>query len=382
MASATGNKKMNNLFFLLQKEFRQIFRNPTILRMILIMPVLQLILIPLAADYEIKHIAISVIDLDHSPYSKRLTQKIAASDYFQLKEYGSSYQKSLETVGDGKTDIILTIPVNFEKDLIKESKSKIHLAADAVNGVRAGLGTAYAGQIIAAFNNEIREEWVQFPRYVEMPQIEITSANWYNPHINYYLFMVPGILAILVTMVGSFMAALNIVAEKEVGTIEQLNVTPLKKWQFILGKLIPFWVLGMASITIGMVVAFVIFRIIPVGSYFTVYAFSAVYLLGILGIGLLVSTFSDTQQQATLFAFFFMMIFILLGGLYTPIESMPEWSQWITKFNPPAYFIRVIRAVFIKGSAFSDLLPDFYAMIAFAIGFNWLAIRNYSKRSA
>ena len=150
--------------------------------------------------------------------------------------------------------------------------------------------------------------------------------------------MVPGIMAILITMVGSFLAALNIVAEKEIGTIEQLNVTPLKKHEFILGKPIPFWVLGLISITIGIVVAFLVFGIVPVGSFITIYVFSAVYLLGVLGIGLLVSTISDTQQQATLFAFFFMMIFILLGGLYTPIESMPEWAQWLTKINPPALF--------------------------------------------
>jgi ABC-2 type transport system permease protein len=372
---------MNNLFFLLQKEFKQIFRDPAILRLILLMPIVQLILIPLAADYEVKSINISVVDNDHSTYSRRLTEKLTASGYFQLASYSNSYSTSLAIISSGKTDIILTIPANFERDLIKENKNTLHLAADAVNGIRAGLGVAYASQIIGGFNQEIREEWVQFPRMLPLPQIEITSVNWYNPHINYYLFMVPGILAILVTMVGSFLTALNIVAEKEVGTIEQLNVTPLKKHEFILGKLIPFWVLGMVSITLGMVVSFVVFGIVPVGSFLTVYAFGSVYLLGVLGIGLLISTFVDNQQQATLFAFFIMMCFILLGGLYTPIESMPEWAQWLTKINPPAYFIRVIRAVFIKGSSFTDLLPDFYALVGFAVVFNFLAVRNYSKRT-
>lgn len=373
---------MRNLGFLLQKEFLQIFRNPVILRMIVMMPVLQLILIPLAADYEIKQISISVVDQDHSTYSRRLIQKLTASGYFQLVEYTNSYQHSLETVGSGKTDIILTIPAHFEQNLIKENEARLHLAADAINGVRAGLGTAYAGQIINDFNREVREEWMLLPRFNEIPQIEITSSNWYNPHVNYRLFMVPGILAILVTMVGSFLTALNIVAEKEVGTIEQINVSPLKKHEFILGKLIPFWVLGMISISLGMIVSFVVFQIIPVGSYLTIYAFSAVYLLGVLGIGLLVSTFADTQQQATLFAFFFMMVFILLGGLYTPIDSMPKWAQLITSVNPPAYFIRVIRAVFIKGSSFAEMLPDFWAMVGFAIIFNLLAVLNYRKRNA
>jgi ABC-2 type transport system permease protein len=373
---------MRNLVFLLQKEFRQIFRNPTILRMILIMPIMQLIVIPLAADYEIKHISISVVDQDHSSYSSKLVNKMTASGYFQLVEYTQSYAQATKTVGDGKTDLILTIPAHFERDLIKFNKAQLHLAADAVNGVRAGLGTAYAAQMIGDFNREIREDWMLLPKFNEMPQIEITSANWYNPHFDYHLFMVPGILAILVTMVGAFLTALNIVAEKEVGTIEQINVTPIKKYEFILGKLIPFWVLGMVSITLGMIVTFVIFRFLPVGSFFTIYAFSAVYMFGVLGIGLLISTFVDTQQQATLFAFFCMMVFILLGGLYTPIESMPEWAQWLTRINPPAYFIKIIRAVYIKGSAFSDLIPEFLVMIVFAVGFNALAVFNYRKRSA
>lgn len=373
---------MRNLLFLLQKEFRQIFRNPTILRMILMMPIIQLIVIPLAADYEIKQISISVVDQDRSPYAQKLVHKMTASGYFQLVEYTQSYAQATQTVGNGKTDLILTIPAHFERDLIKFNKAQLHLAADAVNGVRAGLGTAYAAQMIGDFNREIREEWMLIPKFNELPQIEISSANWFNQHFDYHLFMVPGILAILVTMVGAFLTALNIVAEKEVGTIEQINVTPIKKHEFVLGKLIPFWVLGMVSITLGIIVAFAVFRILPVGSYFTIYAFSAVYLMGVLGIGLLISTFADTQQQATLFAFFCMMVFILLGGLYTPIESMPDWAQWLTRINPPAYFIKVIRAVYIKGSSFTDLLPDFAAMIGFAVVFNTLAIFNYRKRSA
>lgn len=373
---------MNNLLILLRKEFRQIFRNPAILRMILVMPIVQLILIPFAADFEIKNILISVVDLDHSDYSRRLVQKMSATGYFKVVEYGSSYLASLKTVGNSQTDIILTIPADFERNLIRENETTVHIAADAVNGVRAGLGSSYAAQIIADFNHEIRKEWLTLPKFNQIPQIEITSSSWYNPHFDYHLFMVPGILAILVTMVGSFMAALNIVAEKEAGTIEQLNVTPLKKHEFILGKLIPFWVLGLISITLGNVVAYLVFGIVPLGAYLTVYLFAAVYLLGVLGIGLLISTFSDTQQQATLFSFFFMMIFILMGGLYTPIESMPEWAQWIAAFNPPAYFIKIIRAVFIKGSTFADLLPDFYKMIGFAVVFNTLAIINYRKRSS
>jgi ABC-2 type transport system permease protein len=373
---------MHNLIFILQKEFRLIFRDKSILRMMFLMPIIQLIIIPLAADYEIKHLSISVVDHDHSTYSSRLTNKLTASNYFQLAEYGSSYIHAMDDIGNNKTDLILTIPAHFERDLIKENKVKMQLVANAVSNTKAGLGTLYAAQIINDFNNEIRAEWVQLPKFNEMPMIEITSANWYNPHTNYQLFMVPGIMAILVTMVGSFLTSLNIVSEKEVGTIEQINVTPIKKYEFILGKLIPFWVIGLITLTMGMLVAFAIFRIIPLGSYLTLYGFAAVYLLAVLGIGLLISTFCDTQQQATLFAFFIMMIFVLLSGLYTSVDAMPDWARYIANCNPPMYFVKVIRAVFLKGSQFSDLLPDFFKIVGFALFFNGLAILNYRKRSA
>jgi ABC-2 type transport system permease protein len=373
---------MRNLSFILQKEFRQIFRDSTILRMMFMMPIVQLILIPFAADYEVKQLRISVIDHDRSQYSQRLIQKMTASNYFKLVEYGNSYTKATKKIGSGDSDFILTIPAHFERDLIKDNKAKLDLSADAVSGTKSGLGSGYAAQIIGEFNNEIREEWIQMPRNSEIPQIQITSANWYNPHTDYHLFMVPGILAILVTMVGSFLASLNIVSEKEIGTIEQINVTPIKKWEFILGKLIPFWLLGLFTMTLGMIVAFVIFGIVPTGSYLTVYAFAAVFLLSVLGVGLLLSTYSDTQQQATLFAFFFMMIFVLMSGLYTPIDSMPNWAKFIAHLNPPMYFVKVIRSIFLKGSTFADLKTEFYAICGFAVFFNTWAILNYRKRSA
>ena len=215
-----------------------------------------------------------------------------------------------------------------------------------------------------------------------LPQIKIQSAQWYNPHSDYHSFMVPGILAILVTMVGSFLTSLNIVAEKEAGTIEQLNVTPIKKTEFILGKLIPFWVIGLVSIVLGMGISLLIYDLWPVGSVSDIFIYSAIYLVAVLGIGLLVSTFADNQQQATLFAFFFMMIFILMGGLYTPIESMPEWAQVVAKLNPPMYFIKGIRAIYLKGSNLFDLRYDLLITAVFAVIFNVLAVLNYSKRSA
>jgi ABC-2 type transport system permease protein len=372
---------MRKLRFLLQKEFRQVFRDTSILRIIFVMPMIQLLILPWAADYEVKDINLSVVDHDHSAYSQKLISKITASGYFRLQDYTASYQTALHDIEGDKADLILEIPASFEKQLVKEDQAALFLAVNAINGTKANLGSAYLKSIIHDYNSEVRTKWIQFPRFSPETDIEITSSNWFNPLMNYKFFMVPGILVILVTMVGSFLAALNIVKEKEIGTIEQINVTPIKKYQFILGKLIPFWVLGLIVLTIGMIISRLAYGIIPAGSLLTIYVFAAVYLLAVLGLGLLVSTFTGTQQQAMLISFFMMMVFILLGGLYTSIDSMPKWAQMITKVNPVSYFIDVMRMVVLKGSSLSDIKNHLFIVLGFAVLFNGWAVINYRKRS-
>jgi ABC-2 type transport system permease protein len=372
---------MRALFILLEKEFRQIFRDPAILRMMFMMPAVQLLVMPLAADYEVKNVKICVVDYDHSSYSQKLVNKITATDYFTLVDYTDSYEKALRYVEHDEADLVLQIPSSFEQDLIREDEAPLFLAINAINGVKANLGGAYLRSIIGDFNREVRLEWLQLPRQNPQPTIEIASINWFNPLMNYRFFMVPGILVILVTMVGAFLSALNIVKEKEVGTIEQINVTPIRKYQFILGKLIPFWVLGFVILSIGLLISWIAYGIIPVGSFVTIYVFAGVYLLSVLGLGLLVSTFANTQQQAMLLSFFMMMIFILLGGLYTSIDSMPMWAQTFTKFNPVTYFIEVMRMVVLKGSSLYDIRFHLLKVLIFGVVFNSLAIWNYRKRS-
>ena len=372
---------MRTLKFLLQKEFKQVFRDPAILRIIFVMPIMQLLLLPWAADYEVKNIKLAIVDHDHSDYSRQFVSKVTASGYFLLDGYTSSYKKASEQIADDKADIAIEIPAYFEKDLVKESEAPLFLAVNAINGVKAVLGAAYLQSIIQDFNNEIRIKWIQVPRFSPEPNIEVISSNWFNPLMNYKWFMVPGILVVLVTMVGSFLASLNIVKEKEIGTIEQINVTPVKKYHFILGKLIPFWILGLIILSIGLFISWAAYGIVPAGSLLTIYIFAAAYLLAVLGLGLLVSTICSTQQQAMLISFFMMMIFILLGGLYTPIESMPVWAQWITRFNPVSYFIEVMRLVILKGSALTDILPHIGIILLLACVLNSWAVINYRKRA-
>ncbi len=372
---------MRTLRILLEKEFRQIFRNPAILRLIFMMPIVQLLVLPLAADYEVKNVKIVVVDQDRSTYTRRLVNKISASEYFDVVNYGNSYEAALEWVEEDKADLILNIPAKFENELVRENSATIFISANAINGAKANLGNVYLRNIIADFNQEIRTDWIQPTSFNQQPIIYTSAINWYNPLLNYQYFMVPGILVILVTMVGAFLSALNIVKEKEVGTIEQINVTPIRKHQFILGKLIPFWVLGLFVLLVGMILSWLVYDIVPVGSMVTIFIFAALYLFAVLGLGLLVSTYSHTQQQAMLISFFFMMIFILLGGLYTAIESMPLWAQWVTKFNPVTYFIEVMRMVVLKGSSLYDIRFHILAVGIFAIVLNSWAVFNYKKRS-
>lgn len=373
---------MRTLVFLLQKEFKQIFRNKAILRLIIALPIIQLIVMPLAADYEVKNINISIVDHDHSTYSRRLADKVIASGYFKLNDYSPSFDQSFAEFQKDRSDLILEIPKNFEKDLVSQNPGNLFLAVNAINGTKASVGSAYLSRIIANFNTEIRLEWITPSRANESPVIEVAPLNWYNPFLNYPFFMVPGILVVLVTMVGSYMCALNIVKEKEVGTIEQINVTPIKKYHFILGKLIPFWVIGMFVFSVGLLgVGRLIYGIVPAGSLFLIYAFLAVYLIALLGIGLLISTYSATQQQAMSLAFFFMMIFILISGLFTSVDSMPAWAKVVANCNPVTHFIQVMRMVVLKGSGFSDIKYQFLIISGMAVFFNAWAIFNYKKTS-
>jgi ABC-2 type transport system permease protein len=370
---------MRTLKFLLQKEFRQIFRNKSLLPIIFILPIIQLLIMPLAANFDVKYVNLAIVDQDHSSYTQQLITKIGSSGYFHLVGFDKSYDEALPLVEQEKADLILEIPAHFEQNLIKEGSQKVFLAADAINGIKGSLGSAYLTSVLADFNGEIKAKWIQPEKMNAGSSIDIVPENWFNPFMNYQFFMVPGILVILVTMVGGFIAALNIVKEKELGTIEQINVTPIKKWQFITGKLIPFWLIGLFDFTIGLVIARLVYGIIPVGHLALLYLFLSIYLIALLGFGLLISTYSDNQLQAMFVAFFFIMIFILMSGLFTSVDNMPVWAKVISRLTPVTYFIDTMRMIVLKGSGFSDIKVQLLIELAFAIGLNGWAIINYKK---
>ncbi|WP_018628591.1 ABC transporter permease [Niabella aurantiaca] len=368
---------MRTLRFLLQKEFRQMFRDKTILVMMFLLPVIQLGILPLAMDLDVKNINVAIVDQDHSAYTQKLITKLGASGYFKIVTVAPAYKQALFSLENGKADIVLEIPPSFERHLIKEGNQSLNVTADAINGTKSGIGTAYLLAVIRDFNQDIRLMSNRQP--VAPAIIDIASSAWFNPHQKFTWYIVPGVLVLLLTLVGGFLSSLNIVREKEIGTIEQINVTPIKKWQFILGKLIPFWVVGMIVLTIGLLVARLFYGIIPLGSILLLYLLAAVYLMALLGFGLLVSTISNNQLQSMFIAFFFIMIFVLMSGLFTAVDSMPVWARTIATFLPITHFMKAVRMIILKGSTFSDVLPILVFELLFAIGLNALAIRNYRK---
>jgi len=370
---------MRTILFLLEKEFRQIFRNKILLAIILLVPLVQLVILPLTANYEVKNIHLSIVNHDNSSYARGLITKITASGYFKLTSLEHSFTDALRHVESNRADLVLEIPSGFERNLVRENRQTLFIAANAINGVKAGLGTSYLNTIIRDYNQELRLSISQASP--PSPVIEVVSSNWYNPNMNYQLFMVPGILAILVTMIGGYMTALNIVKEKESGTIEQINVTPIRKHHFIIGKLIPFWIMGLVIFTLGLILGWAVYGIVPVGSLALLYFFLALYLIAVLGIGLLISTYTETQQQAMFISFFFVMIFILMSGLFTSVNSMPGWAKVISWLNPVTYFIEVMRMVVLKGSGLRHILPHIGVITLFGIVFNTWAVINYKKRS-
>jgi len=360
--------------FLLEKEFKQIFRNPFIPKLILAMPVMIMLVLPWAANQEIKNVKLSVIDNDRSALSERLVNKITASDYFRLTDVSASYHEAMQSVDAGKSDIILEIPVEFETNLFKSGIASVMLSANAVNGMKGGLGSAYLASIINDFSAELSAE-----QGINSQLSILNSQFKFNPHLNYKTFMIPALFVMLLTLLTGFLPALNIVGEKELGTTEQMNVTPMNKGIFILAKLIPYWITGFVVLSICMGVAALVYSLIPAGNLVTIYLYAVIYILVVSGLGIVISNYSDTMQQAMFVMFFFMLIIILLSGLFTPISSMPRWAQILTAFNPLKYFMEVMRSVYLKGSSMAELLPQFFALCGFAVVFNVWSVVSYRK---
>ena len=373
---------MKTIIFIIQKEFKQIFRNKGMLPLLFGLPLLQLLILSNAATFEIKNIKFGYIDNDHSSSSRELLSKFSASSYFNIIDQYTDKKSAIKQMELGTVDAVLEIPNQFERNLLKSKTNSLSVSINAIDGAAAGIENVYISQIIKDYNQSIQLKLYQQEQQINHPINVMTIPSfWYNNTLNYKTFMVPGILVLLVTMLTLFLSAMNIVREKEIGTLEQINVTPIRKYQFIIGKLFPFWIIGLVVLSVGLLISKVIFNVPMLGSMALLYLFAGIYLLVVLGIGLFISNFTDTQQQAMFIAWFFMVVFILMSGLFTPIESMPYWAQKLTLLNPIRYFVEVIRMIMLKGAAFADVRLHLIVITFYAFLINGLAVWSYKKVS-
>lgn len=367
------------LKFLIEKELKQIVRSKFLPKLFVMLPTVMLLVMPWAANQEVKGLKLSVIDNDHSTTSRQLIQKADASEYFSLTNESPSNAEALHAVEAGDADLILEIEDGFEKNLETSGVGRVMISANAVNGVKSGLGASYLGSIITDFSADWREAQGASQGAVHVQTFNTAPYYEFNPHLDYKVFMVPALMVMMLTLLSGFLPALNIVGEKEKGTIEQMNVTPVGKFPFVLSKLIPYWGVGFLVLTYSMLLAWLVYGLVPAGNLLTIYLFATIYILVVSGLGLVISNKSATMQQALFIMFFFLMIFILMSGLFTPVSSMPQWAQVITRLNPLRYFIEVMRMVYLKGSNFAELLPHFRALVVFAIVLNLWATFSYKK---
>ncbi len=366
---------MRILLVLLDKEFRQIIRNAFIPRLVLIFPLIIMLIMPWVATMDVRHINVAVVDQDHSAASQRLVQKIQASDYFTLIQLSEHYDESLARLEAGDVDVIVEIPDRFEKSLLGGSPERIRITANGVNAMKGGLGAQYIVQTILGTFAELQSD-----RGGDLSSDLFVVENRYNPTLEYRHYMIPALMIMLLILLCGFLPALNLVGEKETGTIEQINATPVGRFIFTLAKLIPYWLIGFLVLSIAMLLAWLVYGLAPVGSLGAIYLAATLFVLSMSGLGITIANGSSTMQQVMFVMFFFIMIFVLMSGLITPIASMPDWAQFITCFLPPRYFIAIMQAVYLKGTTIAELCPNYLALTAFAFVLNLLAALTYRKQ--
>lgn len=394
---------MRKLLFLLRKEFRQIRRNPFMIRAIIGVPIMQMLILIPAVTFEVKRIDLAVVDSDRSQSSRQLVAKLTGSSFFVVTATPQSIPEAESMMFAGDADMALVIPSDFSEGLAGVTRPCLQVLVDAVNSTSAQLGWSYLVSVVRDFNRDViisngmsagsaggstagasggmASGTTGNITAGAIPGLSVSPRYWYNPTLNYKYFMLPGVLVILITAIGLMMAGLNLVREKEIGTIEQINVTPVMKWQLIASKVIPFFIIGLIDLVLGLSIGWLAFNIPFEGSLLLFFACAAIFLVAVLGLALFFSTMASTQQQFLFVAFFFVMVFILMSGIFTPTESMPQWAQQFNRINPVAYLMRINRMVMLKGSGFREIASDMGILSLLAAGYLALAIRAYRKRA-
>ena len=344
------------LKYLIQKEFLQIRRNAFLPRLIIVFPIVIMCVMPWVMQMEVKNIVVDVVDIDHTVESQRLVRQVAASNYFIFGGQKNNYAEAMNDIENGRADVILEI-----------RDGKYLIAANAVNGTKGSMGSAYLSRIVTSDLSPLTSD--------------LSTLTLYNKGQNYKLFMIPALFAIAMMLMTGFLPTLNVVGEKETGTIEQINVTPVSKWLFILAKLIPYWLIALFVITVCLLLAWLVYDITPAGPVWLIYVLAMLLALFFSSFGLIVSNYSDTMQQAMFVMWFFVVSIMLLSGLFTPTRSMPQWAYLTTYINPMHYFIDAIRTIFIRGGGLHETAHQVLALAGIGTLMGCWAVQSYKKNS-
>lgn len=389
-----GRAFIRRTLALAHAEVLHVRRDRAMLVQVTLVPLIQLMILANAATFQIKRTPAYVLDFDRTSTSRGLVTRLASSGLIDVVGQSASPDASNEAMLSGSATLVLAIPDEFEASLVRTGTATVGLDLNAEKGSAAGIVQSYVLRTLDAYSRELGVEIRPTRRSVaarsaQYPSprpgaglIDVRARGWYNPSLDYSDYMVPGILVALVTMVGTLLTAQNIAREKEVGTLEQLNVTPISRVEFVTAKLLPFLVLGLLDLALGLAFGRLVFGIPVRGSLFLLFGSAVIYLIVALAIGLLISTMVETQQQAMFISFFMIMIYLLMSGLLTPIDSMPHWMQILSEFNPVRHFVAISRAVLVKGAGLAQIKFPLSVLAAYAAVAMTVAVRQYRKRSA
>jgi ABC-2 type transport system permease protein len=372
---------MQRLLYIIQKEFRQIARERVFLHVIFILPFIQIVVLGFAITTDIRNVSIAIIDHDHSSMSARISDAFRVTESFSYRGALSTEREAMRCLNRGEIKLALVIPRNLERDVKRGVGPKIQALVDGVDGNTAGVAIAYANRIV----QDLQREWMRESRSRagESRNIHIVGVETrmaYNPTLESANNIVPGILAMLLMTITSFLTGMSIVREKEIGTLEQLMVTPIRSMELILGKVIPLLAVAFVLLNIGILAAGLIFGLWMKGNVFTLYLLSILFSMSSLGLGIFASTLAHTQQQAMFVTWFFTIFSILLSGFFIPIENMPRIIQVITYLNPVRYFMVVIREIYLKGTGLGLLWKEALAMTVFGLAMFVSATVRFQKR--
>lgn len=372
---------MQRILYLVQKEFLQILREKTFIGLIFGAPFIQIVILGFAITTDINHVPLGIVDNDRSAFSRRIIQSFTATESFEFNGLLPSQKEAIAALDEGRLKIVIIIPEHFERDLKGAQHPVVQALVDGVDGNSAGMSMAYLNQIAVQLQKEWMQDMGQLAK--QMRQIHLTAIEprmQYNSSLESVNNIVPGILAVMIMLVTAFLTGMSIVREREIGTLEQLMVTPIKNVELIMGKVLPLIIVAFLLLNVGILAAGFIFGLWMKGNIFALYFMTLIFSLSTLGLGIFASTIAHTQQQAMFIAYFFMIFAILLSGFFIPIENMPPLIQDITYINPLRYFMVVIREIYLKGTTLSLLWREGLAMGVFGLASILLSSLRFQKR--